>query len=334
MKYRIVAILVLTLLVLNLGGSSFADSKSKKANLSQLVALLPASDAVVTFDVDRFFGEALPRVLSGNEAMLAKITAKIEDFQTTTGIDVRQFNDAVAGVTTRQIAPKKYDVDPVVIARGQTGTAALIAEARNRAAGKYREERVGDKVIYIFDAAKLSPQKVASTGGRVRDIAVAILDDKTLAFGDLDRVRATLEARTRVGSDLTSLLQRNPASVAAFSAKPPAGLKAFLPLEDDNLGRSIDAVRYVYGNLDVTADSAIIRVTGRTQQNKDAEALYDYLDVFRGLGKMAVSLSKKPEKEVYARMLENVKFSVKANEVLVDLTVSKNDIDVLAGLIK
>src|SRR5688572_3378119 len=97
MKYRILAVVVLSVLVLNLGGSTLADSKAKRASFNHLVSLLPASDGIMTFDVTRFFGDAMPGLLSNNQSVLGKITAWIEDFQTQTGIDVRQFDEVAVG---------------------------------------------------------------------------------------------------------------------------------------------------------------------------------------------------------------------------------------------
>ena len=335
MKYRIIAAIVLPIFVVNLGGSTFADTKSGKSSASQLVHMLPASDGVVTFNVKRSFNDALPKLLAGNQPLFAKVNRHIEEFQAKTGVDIRQFDDVAAGVTTRQIAPKQYDVDPVVIARGQTSTATLINSAKTAVGGKHREERVGDRVMYVFetkDAAKIAPN--AKALNKMAEVAVAAIDDKTLAFGDVDRVRATLEAKTKVSSELIVMLEKNPTSVATFAAKPPAGLKAFLPLENDELGKNIDSIQYIYGGADVGVDSATIRMTARTAQNAQAKSLFDTLDGLQAFGKVLLGGAKGDDKKVYARLVDSAKFSLKANEVNFDLTVPQNDIDFLVGLIK
>ena len=285
MKYRIIAVIVLSIFVLNLGGSTFADTKSRKSSASQLVNMLPASDGVVTFNVKRSFNDALPKLLAGNQPLLTRVNRHIEDFQAKTGVDIRQFDDVAVGVTARQIASKQYDVDPVVIARGQTSTATLINSAKTAVGGKSREERVGERIMYVFeakDAAKIAPNAKALE--KVKEVAVAALDDKTLAFGVVDRVRATLDARTKVSSELIVMLEKNPASVATFAVKPPAGLKEFLPLENDELGKNIDSIQYLYGAADVGADTATIRTTARTAQNAQAKSLFDTLDGLQALG--------------------------------------------------
>jgi hypothetical protein len=228
MKYRLFAVFVLSVLVLNLGGSTFADSKLRKANGSELVSLLPASEGVVTVDVKRFFNEALPKLLSSNQPMLEKITGEIEKFQSKSGIDIRQFDTLAAGVNSRRLGDKKYETEPVVIARGQISSASLIGAAKLAANGKYTEERVGDRTIYVFSGAQVTAP--ADTKTFADGIAVTVVDSTTIAFGTLGRVRQTLEAKTKVGADLTSLLDQNPAAITSFAAKLPAGVKSFLPL--------------------------------------------------------------------------------------------------------
>jgi len=332
MKYRIFAVFVLSVLALNLGGSTFADSKMKKTGANELVSLLPASDGVMTLDVKRFFGEALPRLLSGNQPMLAKITGEIDKFQEKSGIDIRKFEYIAAGVTSRRVSEKKYDVEPVVIARGQLSSAALIGAAKLASNGKYSEERFGERTIYVFTGTKIPANDTANSVPDV--IAVTIIDQTTVAFGTLERVRQTLEAKTKVGLDLTSLLERSPMAVTSFAAKLPAGMKSFMPLENDELGKNIDAIQYVYGNADVSVDSASIHMTARTLQNAQAKGLHETLEGLQMIGKAFLGNAKGADKQVFARMIENVKFSVRANEVMFDLQVPQSDIDILVGSFK
>ena len=331
MKYRIFAVLVLSVLVLNLGGSTFADSKTKKGG-NELISLLPASDGVMTLDVRRFFDEALPRLLSSNQPMLAKITGEIDKFEEKTGIDVRKFESIVGGVNSRKVSEKKYDIEPVVIARGQMSSASLIGAAKLASNGKYTEERAGERTIYIFSGTKIAGKTEAEKFDGV--IAVTAIDSTTIAFGTLARVRQTLEAKTKVGLDLIGLLERNPVAVTSFAAKLPAGMKSFMPLDNDELGKNIDSIQYIYGNADVAADIASLHVTARTLQNAQAKGLHETLEGLQMLGKAFLGGAKGSDKQVFARMIENVKFSVRANEVMFDLQVPQSDIDILVGSLK
>lgn len=336
MKYRIFAAFILSAFVLSLGGSTYADlRKRNRAKGLDLVSMLPASDGVIIFDGKRAFGEALPRVLAGNQPLFSKVTSHIEEFRTRTGIDIRQFDAVAVGVAARQVAAKKYDVDPLVVARGQMGSAALIGGAKLAANGKYREETVGGRTIYIFDLEKAAPQAVQVTNGNARmEVAAAALDDRTLAFGDLARVRATLERTTNVEPLLVTMLQKDPMAVGSFAAKLPTGLKAFLPLENDELGQNIDSIQYIYGSTNVGPTSATFRATARTLQNAQATSLHQTLSGLQVFGGSLLAGSKSTKNQLFARVLESLKVSVKANEVTLDLTVPQSDLDALVGLIK
>ena len=331
MKYRIFAFLLLSALVVNLGGSTLAGTQARRSG-AELVPMLPASDGVMILDGKRFFSDALPKLLANNQSTLAKITGHMDSFQAKTGIDIRQFDSIAAGVNFKQLADKKYDIDPVVLARGHASSASLIATATRSGNVKYKEERFGERTIYIFDAADISTSP--HTTDRFADgIAVTIIDSTTLAFGTLARVRQTLEAKTKVGRDITGLLQQNPSAVTSFAAKPPPGMKSFMPVENDELGKNVDSIKYVYGNADVVGDLASIHATARTLQAADAKSLHETLSGLQVFGKAILSGAKGPDKQVYARLIENVKFSVRGNEVNMDLQVPQSDIDILVSSI-
>ena len=332
MKYRIFAVFALVVMVLNLGGSTFADSKMKKASGMDLVRFLPASDAVVTVDVRRFLGEAMPRLLAGNPPMLAKVTGAIEKVQAKAGIDVRKFEYMAAGVTLTKTGPKNVDHDAVIVARGQLTSASLIGAAKVASNGKYTEERVGERTIYVFNGAQINAHTVPSAVPDV--IAVTTIDANTIAFGSPVRVRETLEAKSKVGADLTALLERSPTAVTTFAAKVPAGMKTLLPLENDELGKNIDSIQYVYGNVDVTADSATLHMTARTLQNAQAKSLHETLEGLQMLGKAFLGTAKSADKQVYSRLIDSAKFSMRGNEVTLDLLVPQSDIDILVGKLK
>ena len=333
MKYRIFAVLVLTVLVLNLGGSTLADSKGKKTGAGDLVSLLPASDGVVTLDVKRFFAEAMPRLLASNQSMLTDITTHLDKFQEQTGIDVRKFEYIAAGINVRKGNEKNADGDPVVIARGQISSASLIGAAKLVSNAKYTEEHFGERTIYIFSHL---------TGGSGTDnkvqvpsvVAVTAIDQWTIAFGTPARVRQTLEGKSRIGVDLTTLLERTPTAVVSFATKIPPGTKTLLPMENDELGKSIDSIQYIYGNADVGVDNASLHVTARTLLNAQAKSLHETLEGLQMIGKGILGGAKGVDKQVFARMIDNVKFSVRANEVMFDLVVPQSDIDIIVGSLK
>jgi hypothetical protein len=350
MKNRFAALFCLLVLVLNMVGSAAAGRGPAKGQASpgnQLAALLPVSDGVVTLDVKRFFSAALPKLLSANQPLLEKITTKTDLMKERTGIDIRQFEYLAAGVTARKVAPKDYDLDSVIIARGQVSSASLIGAAKLASNGKYREEKAGGKAIYIFAAKEIAtqvklqapvvtnPDLVDKVIGRFSgEIAVSAIDATTIAFGEPVLVKRAVSEKAGGNSELISLLAKKETSVVNFAAKMPNGMSEFLPLENDELGRNIDSIRFVYGSMDMPGDAMALNLTARTLQPAQATALQETLEGLQLLGKAFLGNTSSADKQVYARMIANTKFSSRGNEVMVDLSVPQSDIDILVGKLK
>ena len=349
MKSRIFAFGLLGALLMNIVVPALGDTRGtaiKRSPANQLALLLPASDGIVTLDVKRFFGVALPRLLSANQPVLDGIIGKIDDMKARTGIDIRQFEYLAAGLTAKKTGEKQYDLEPVIIVRGQVSSGGLIGAAKLAANGKYREEKAGDRTIYVFAAKDIAAQAKSQvpTGktamadkvfGKLSDeIAVSTIDANTLVFGSLPQVRQTLGGRSLVGADLTGILGKRETSVVSFAGRLPTGMRSFVPIDNDELGKNIESIRYVYGNIDMNADSLSLDMTARTLQNSQASALLETLQGLQMVGKALLGGSRAPDKQVYARLLENANFSAKGNEVMFDLQVPQTDIDVLVGMIK
>ena len=345
MKSKLFAFFALSILLLNSAVFAAVDVKSRRVvDTAGIVALLPASDAVVVVDVNRFLNSALPQMLSGQPAMLADVTKAIDDARTRTGIDFRQFEYVAAGVTARNVAPKKYDFDTVIVARGQVNTGALIAAAKLAANGKYREERIGERTVSIFEPAQVAQQNtpqgqakkaslISKVFGGKREIAATSLDGTTLIFGSVDKVRLALSGTSRVSPDISGLLSKTTAPVMSFAGKVPGGMSSFLPLQNDELGRQVDSIQYLYGTMDVNGTGTLINATARTAQATAATGLKDSLEGLQMLGKAFLGGASGADKQVYARLVENVRFTARGNEVSMELAIAQADVNFLVGLL-
>lgn len=340
----------IAVLLLNIAGLAAIDNrrhKAKKHQVNRLVSLLPASDGVAVFDAKRFLDDALPRILTANQPMLGQIMAKINEIENQTGIDLRKFEQIAVGVSYKQISAKETDFEPIVIASGDINSGALVAIARLASKGTYREEKIGERTVYIF-AAKDVVQKVPVTTpnsslgnmidkalkGLTDEIAVTAIDKNTLAIGCLSRVRETLAGVTHVGPELTSLLSQKESAVMSFALRPPGGMAQLLPLDDDELGKNLDSIQFLSGSLDVGAAGTNLQVLARTKKAEQATGLKEMLDGLQMLGKTFLGGSKRPDQQVYARMLKNAKIESRANDVTLDLLVPQADIDILIAGIK
>ncbi|MFL6467926.1 MAG: hypothetical protein ACJ72Z_08210 [Pyrinomonadaceae bacterium] len=348
MKRRTIAAVTATMLVLSFVVAVFAAvdknrpvKPAVKAKTDPLISMLPASDAVVTVDGKRFFGDALPKVLSANQKLLGEVLSKLNNLQSRTGVDLRRFDSFVAGVNIIKKAGNDFDFDPVVIARGSVDSAAVIESVKKNSDIRHREETVAGKTIYIVSSEdvlanlkqNVDPALVQKHAERINDLAVTAIDGNTLAIGSLVRVRETVEHKTSVSPDLIGLLGKKAPAVANFAAKVPGGLSTLLPLDNDELGANIDSIKTIYGNADLAGGQATISVTGRTLQAQQAIDLKGTLEGLRDLGKAFLGGSKAADKQLYARLLTNVRISQVANELSLDLAIPQSDLDALVAIV-
>ena len=344
MKSKIFVFLIIAAFVFSAIAFAFSANASAK-NASELAALLPASDMVVSFDAQKTFNTALPQVLSANAEMLARINGKIDGIKNKIGIDARQFDQIAVGAKTRQISPQQTEIEPFVLARGTFNSTQLITAAKLFSKGKYTEEKIGSRTIYIFKISEVAPQNKPQTSNSMmnkmldkmlkslsNEIAVTAFDGNTLAFGTAARVReAFTNEKSRVGAEILALANRNPNAVLNFGGKMPKGMGMLLPLENDELGKTIDAINQFSGSLDVEGGKSNFFVMAKTLRQEDAEQLFDTVDAMKSLGKMFLSGNKNSDKQVYARMLENANVTRSGTEVSLDLQVPQSDIDVIVG---
>lgn len=348
MKTRFFAVTAIAVLLLNVVGSSWGYSPRARVlspQASRLVSMLPASDAVAIFDTKRFLNDAMPKVLSANQPMLNEITGKISEMERKTGIDFRKFDQVAVGVAMKAgKEAKDLDCEPVAIAGGDINSGALIAIAKLGSKGKYREEKLGDRTLYVFTmpetVKKTSPANAKSSRiaqaikAHVSEIAVTALDSKTLAIGCPERVRETIGAKTHVGTDLTDLLAAKETAVMSFAAKPPVGMSKMLSLDNDELGATINSIQYMSGSVDVATAGTSLQMMARTTKPDQAAALKDTLEGLQMLGKAVLGNSKNPDQQMYGRMVKNARFGVTGNDVTLDLLVPQADIDLLVAKIK
>lgn len=344
MKKKLYACASLLALALGVFGFSFAQTNNA-VQTNRLAAQLPASDAVVTMDMQRLMNTALPQILSADPKTLGDINAEIDKLKSQTGIDLRQFEQLAVGLTYKQTAPKTFDFEPVFLARGSYKADAYLGVAKVASKGKYREEKVGGKTIYVFSLKDIVPNNKPKTNTAPRrnpldkmfeklygELAVTTFDDNTLAFGTLARVRELIAGTSHVGQDVLSLASRRPNTVMSFGANVPAGMSQIFNMDgNDEIGKNLDAIHQAYGSMDVADGNATVSFAAITLQPEQAQSLEEMLSGFQMIGKGYLSGMKGADKQVYARMAENARISRNNNEVTIDVKVPQSDINVLLG---
>lgn len=344
MKKKFFAFLIAATFIVNAVGFVSAGTRAVKKPANPLLALLPASDAVVSLDAKRFFTTAVPQIFSGNKEKLDEINAHAEEFKSATGIDPRQFEQIAVGATLKQTAPGKMDVEPVALVRGTFNASSLAALAKYASNNNYREEKIGARTVYIFSAKDLIEKKKAAVKpggfekiiedllpGASGEIALTAYDDKTLAFGKFQRLTEMLTGASRVAPGLLAAVNRNPNAVMSFAVDFPNGISGFIKLGDDELGRSLNSIRRVSGSIDVNAENVSISAAAKTLDVPSAQGLYDNLSELRNFGAGLLAGSKNPNNKVYGRLIESAKITRSGSQVLIDLVVAQSDLNQLAG---
>ena len=346
MKYKIFTFVAAFAFLLNGVTVSFAQTKANNQT-NQLAALLPNSDGVISLDVQRLLNESVPQVLSGKPQLISEINAKVDEIREKTGLDIRQFERVAIGVTIKQINAREVDLEPVFLARGKYNANALLSIGKLASNGKYREEKTGSRMIYVFSGKDIVAQNKPQTknswldraidrmvSGLTKEIAVTSLDGNTLVFGSLARVRETLESKTRVGNEVLSLVNRKPNAVFSFGAKLPNGLSGFIDLDNDELGKTLDSIRQVSGAVEISDGNTALSVMAKTLKPEQAQGLHETLEGLQMLGKAFIGSGKGEDKKVYARMIDNARITRNLTEVSLNLQVPQTDINILLTGIK
>jgi hypothetical protein len=232
------------------------------------------------------------------------------------------------------------------LARGKFNSAAYLESAKAAAKGKYREEKIGEKTVYVFSPKEILEQNkpadkdsfLAKMIDRVmksfsKEVAVTGYDDNTLVLGSLKRVRQTFESKERVNQTILDLADKNSTAMLSFGAKMPAGASQILPLDDDELGKNIEAIEQIYGALDFNDGKATLSAAAKTSKAEEAKGLEETLLGLQMVGKALLGGTKGEDKKLYARLIENAVIGRKANEVSLNLTMPKTDIDALMAIL-
>lgn len=311
----------------------------------RLAGMLPESDGIVTLNSKKLFGEALPQILTANQPMLSDINGHVENIRQRAGIDIKQFDRVVIGSTMKETTPGEVAFDPVVLAQGKYDLATLQTMVRLASANDFREEKVGDKTIYIFTIKKLTDAPAPKGGdsylgkmfgmivkGFSNEIAVSAFDKDIVAFGPAERVRKAIRTGPRVGLSVLSLPGLQRGGLASFGARMTVSMSKFIPLDVDELGQNIDSIKFLSGFMDLGAGgNTVVQVKARTTLPAQAQELHTALNDLQDLGKMLIGGARGPDKAVYARMIENAKFTRAGNEITLDLQVPQADINILVA---
>jgi hypothetical protein len=250
------------------------------SSATELLGMLPASDAVAFVDAQRALSELVPNIFINDATTLARVNQEIDKFREHTGTDVRLFDAVAVGMRFKQGASSPDFIMGFV--RGRFAASRAIAdglakakaqaEARQKAPVQFKEEQYEGVTIYA----------VERSGG----FSLAAIDTNTIAFGDLAGIRAALDVRAgrgaRVDSSLVELATLNTTAVAGFAANVPASIAQRVAGKDE-LGDAFSTIRQVYGSADATQTMGAINITLRSETDKQAKDLAAKLSAMQQL---------------------------------------------------
>jgi hypothetical protein len=350
MKTRILSALSLIVLLFSSTGAVLSKPGPKRSPARQtnpLLLQLPESDSVALIDSRRFFDDALPKLLATKQSILTKIIGELDEIQRRTSIDLRKFDHLALGVNIVKVSPKDFGCDPVLLARGTFNAGALVGVTKLAADGTYREEKLSGHTIYIFSVKDVAAKQAAKSAGSgvanaientadnlTHEVAVTSLNANTLAIGSLNRIKETIEGKTRVSPDLLGLLTPYDRSVISFAVRTPDGLSQFIAMDNDELGKTLGSIRYLAGSIDVTPAATSAQLLARAASADQAQGVLDTVQGAQQLGSALLGNSKRDDYKVLARLVQNAKIAKTGADVTVDISIPQSDINILLATLK
>ncbi len=313
---------------------------TRAASAGGALALLPSSDFVISIDVQRALNDTLPAVLAQNPAALAKMNAKLEEFQRKTGVNPRAFESIAVGGRLNPARPGK-DADAVVIAQGSFKSDELLetafASAKAQEPRLQREEQQyeGHRIFLIYSTrthaddardGKSVAEAEASAKSRARSekMAVTALNANTIAIGELESVRAAIDAslgRNRVDEELVRMATETPGAILSFSGRLPQ--KATAKSADGFIEKYFASIRQFYGSFGADGADAHASLNLRTETAEQANDLGQALNAFKSLSAFGFSRSggSQAQGDSLADLLKGLSINTLGNEVQISVRV-------------
>ncbi|MDQ1422169.1 MAG: hypothetical protein QOJ52_4131 [Acidimicrobiaceae bacterium] len=328
------------------------NTGARADSTSAALAALPASDFVIVVDMQRALGETLPSLLASNPALLAKMNAELEKFERETGINPRSFKSIAIG--GRLTASKPHDQRTVVIASGSFNSDTLLenafaaVKAKGEKFEKEEQQYKGKRIILISQTggtkveAKTSGNAPATTYTieQGRRMSIAVLDSNTLAVGELEGVRASIDASLvggeRVDNELVQLATQTPGAVVGFSGKIP---QSFTEKASSNstIEKYFASIRQFYGSSSADGTNAETLVTLRTETSDQAAEIGQALNTIKTLGAFGFGQSSGGNSEqanYIADILKGLSITTQGNEIQINVRVSQSSVAAFMRSIK
>jgi hypothetical protein len=313
----------------------------RAASANAALAALPASDFVISIDVQRGLNETLPSLLASNPALLAKMNAHLDRFQKETGINPRSFESVAVG--GRITASRPHDSRTVVIARGSFNSDQLLdnaiafAKAKGERFQKEEQQYEGKRIILINSGRDVKDEveggdNAPATSYKTSDkMAISVIDSNTLAVGDLEGVRAAVDAsmgRERVDDELVRLATLQPNAVVGFSGKIPPSLAQ--KASTSGIEKYFASIRQFYGSFSANGTDAESVVAVRTETAEQASEIGQALNTLKTLSSFGFSRASggpgSAKADSLADLIKGLSITTTGNEVQINVRIPQGSL--------
>jgi hypothetical protein len=191
------------------------------------------------------------------------------------------------------------------------------------------------RVVVTEEAAPVKqnePEQQKTGPGEAQKTAVTALDSNTIAAGDLESVRATVDAidgGSRVDDELVQLATRNTSALVGFSGKQPSFLvqnPGRNPNSQDPYAKSLESIRQYYGSFSTSGTDMESSLNLRTQTPEQARDIKELISTL----KLAEGVSNKPSSPPMvpdiSSFLKTLTVNVEGNEVQLQLKFTQADL--------
>jgi hypothetical protein len=318
---------------------------TRAASANAALSALPASDFVISIDTQRAINETLPSLFSGNPALMAKMNAKLDEFQKQTGINPRSFESIAIGGRINSSKLRGAD-RAVVIARGSFNAEQVLenalasAKAKGEKFQKEEQQYEGKRIILISPTRTVKPDVDATadaTSATVRSktgsdkVAVAVIDSNTLAAGDLESVRAAIDASgggERVDDELVRLATQRPDAIVGFSGRIPQSLTQKASATS-GIEKYFASIRQFYGSFSANGTDAESIVAVRTETAEQAAEIGQALTALKTLSAFGLHQSggnNAAKADSLADILKGLSITTVGNEVQINVKFPQGSI--------
>ena len=350
--------LAILLAAVSLIGSQAARTATAAAPAaSSTLAALPASDTIVFIDMKRLLSDTLPAYLASNPALLAKVNTQLDQFREKNKFDLRAINSIAIGLRFASPSADKFNF--VVVGEGNFVASELIAAGLKREAAS-QEQQYGGKTIYVVTPSKSGntyqsrPRRRPQAAGKPHHqqnnppvetkrkeadtLAVTALNDNTIALGDLESVRAAIDAsagRGRVDEELVTLATQTVNAVVAFSGKMPPSVAQQISRDNNPGVKLLAAIQKFYGSISTIGTDLDSLLTLQTENATQAHDISQVINAFKILGdNQSIALPSTGVVVSSSALLKNLTITPQDNKVEIKLKLTQADIAPFMGALK